>query len=66
MIESKDINGNNIIITFEAKGNNEIKNIIATVKNELKLQNEKSNGKKNTDENINNIINDYEKLKKKI
>ena len=65
LIESKDINGDNFIITFGSKGNNEIKNIIATVKNELKLQNEKSNGKKNTDENINNIINDYEKLKKK-
>jgi hypothetical protein len=72
--ESKDINGdsNNFIVTFGAKGNNEIKNIIASVKNELNLNNVNSNidnGKRNeninTDQNINNIIIDYENLKKR-
>ena len=53
-IESKDINIDNFILTFGAKGNNE-----------LKSKNKKLNGKSNSDENINNIINDYENLKKK-
>ena len=74
LIESKDINGdsNNFIVTFGAKGNSEIKNIIASVKNELNLNNINSNvdnGKRNeninTDQNINNIIIDYENLKKR-
>ena len=76
LLESKDINGdnnnNNFILTFGAKGNNELKNIIASVKNEIGLSNNnmnnsKDNGKgnENSDQKINNIIIDYENLKKR-
>ena len=65
LLESKDINLDNFVLTFGAKGNNEVKNIITSLKNELQSKNNKVNGNGNTDENINNIINDYEKLKKK-
>ena len=54
VLESKCINIDNLILTFGTKGNNEIKS-----------KNKKINGKGNSDENINNIINDYENLKKK-
>ena len=65
MIESKDINGdnnNNFIVTFGAKNNNDIKNIIASVKNEKK---DNGKGNENSDQKINNIIIDYENLKKR-
>ena len=65
LLESRDINSDNFILTFGAKGNNGIKNIIASVKNELNSKINKVNGKINSDVNINNIINDYENLKKK-
>ena len=74
LLESKDINeenNNNFIVTFGAKGNNEIKNIITSVKNELSIKNNninnKDNGKReqNSDQKINNIIIDYENLKKR-
>ena len=65
LIESKDINGDNFIITFGAKSNNELKKIICSLKDEIKSNKNKLNGKNNSDENINNIINDYKKLKKK-
>ena len=65
MVESKDINcdnNNNFIVTFGARNNNDIKNIIASVKNEIK-DNGKNN--ENSDQKINNIIIDYENLKKR-
>ena len=74
LIESKEINGeenNNFIVTFGARGNNEIKNIIASAKKELNTPNNinynKNNGKRpeNSDQKINNIIIDYENLKKR-
>ena len=76
LLESKDINGdnnnNNFIVTFGAKGNNDLKNIIASVKNEIGLPNNNMNnnidngkGNENTDQKINNIIIDYENLKKR-
>ena len=65
LLESKDINSDNFILTFGAKGNNDIKNIIASVKKELKTKNKKINGQISSDENINSIINDYKNLKKK-
>ena len=65
LLESKDINLDNFVVTFGAKGNNEVKNIISSLKKELQSKNNKVNGNGNTDENINNIMNDYENLKKK-
>ena len=71
LLESKDINGDKFILTFGTKGNNnDIKNIISNIKNRLNSQNNKSNnnidnGKEISDEKINNIIIDYENLKKK-
>ena len=75
LLESKDINGennNNFIVTFGAKGNNEIKNIIASVKNELNNRSDVNNNNRdnkkrseNTDQKINKIIIDYENLKKR-
>ena len=65
LLESKDINSDNFIFTFGDKGNNEIKNILASVKNEFKTKKNKVNGQINSDENINSIINDYKNLKKK-
>ena len=75
LLESKDINGdinNNFVVTFGAKGNSEIKNIITSIKNEINspsnnVSNNKANGNgnENTDQKINNIIIDYENLKKR-
>ena len=65
LLDSKDINIDNFIVTFGAKGNNEVKNIISSLKNELKSYNNEENGNSYPDDKINNIINDYEKLKKK-
>jgi hypothetical protein len=65
MIESKDFNvdnNNNFIVTFGARSNNDIKNIIASVKNEKK---DNGKGNENSDQKINNIIIDYENLKKR-
>ena len=64
-LESKDINLDNFIITFGAKGNNEVKNIITSLKNEFKSQKNKKKDNDHSDNTIDNIINDYEKLKKK-
>ena len=75
LLESKDINGdnnNNFIVTFGAKGNNEIKNIISSLKSEINSPNKNNNnnknngkGNENSDQKINNIIIDYENLKKR-
>ena len=75
LMESKDVNGdnnNNFIVTFGAKGNSELKNIISSMKSDLNSPNnsnniKKNNGKgnENSDQKINNIIIDYENLKKR-
>ena len=76
LLESKEINGdnnnNNFIVTFGARGSNEIKNIIASVKNDLNSPNNirftnknKEMRNENPDQKINNIIIDYENLKKR-
>ena len=78
LLESKDINGdnnNNFIVTFGARSNNEIKNIIASVKNDRNTQNntnlnnynnrDNGRGNENSDKKINDIIIDYENLKKR-
>ena len=54
ILESKEANIDNFILTFGTKGSNEIKS-----------KNNQKNAKVNSDENINSIINDYENLKKK-
>ena len=63
----KDINSDNLFLTFGAKGNNEINNLKKSLQNEMKLQKNKENGKDQDELNntINNIMNDYENLKKK-